>query len=102
MFKYNIKQISKIGRTRSINKPWITKSFSTLFDDELFLRNKEFAANFKESVYHKVFYDINLQNTLNSLFLINREINNIVFVGPNPYLFLEKLPPSKLIVLLFD
>lgn len=84
-FRYN-------AGIKNINK----KSFSNLFNDELLLRNKEFAANFKESIYHKVFYDINLQNTLNSLYLINRDVENIVFIGPNPYLFLEKLPPSKL------
>jgi hypothetical protein len=75
------------------------KKFSKLFNDDLFIENKKFAANFKDSIYHKVFYDISLQYTLNSLFLINKEINNIVFVGPNPYLFLEKLPPSKYLFL---
>ncbi len=83
-----------VAGIRNINK----KMFSNLFNDDLLLRNKEFAANFKDSIYHKVFYDINLQNTLNSLYLINREIENIVFIGPNPYLFLEKLPPSKLTI----
>jgi hypothetical protein len=100
MFKNNVKQIINLRRKNNslINNLKIKKSFSTLFNEELFLRNKEFAANFKDSVYQKVFYDINLQNTLNSLFLINREIKNIVFVGPNPALFLEKLPPSNYIL----
>lgn len=98
MLKNNIKHFFKIGRAKFNNKHLTKRSFSNLFDTELLIKNKQFAANFKDSVYHKAFYDINLQNTLNTLFLINREINNIVFVGPNPYLFLEKLPPSKIYI----
>jgi len=95
MLKKTIQKFFKIDKINIINKHITKRSFSNLYNNELFIRNKDFAANFKDSVYHKVFYDINLQNTLNSLFLINREVKNIVFVGPNPYLFLEKLPPSK-------
>jgi len=96
MLKIKLNNLIRLNFSNIHNKLITKRKFSTLFNDELYLRNKEFAANFKDSIYHKAFYDINLQNTLNSLFLINREISNIVFVGPNPYLFLEKLPPSKI------
>lgn len=71
------------------------KNFSCLFNEDLYLANKDFASKFKDNSYNKALYDINLLNTLNSLFLVKKDIENIVFVGPNPYLLLEKLPPSK-------
>jgi len=74
----------------------IRKNFAKIYNEKLLLQNKEFSAKFKDSNYFNFFYDINLKHSLNSLFIIKKDIKNIVFVGPNPNLFLEKLPPSKI------
>jgi hypothetical protein len=87
----------KLNRFKSFNSfnP-IRKNFAKIYSEKLLLQNKEFSTNFKESTYFNFFYDINLKHSLNSLFMVKKEIKKIVFVGPNPNLFLEKIPPSKI------
>jgi hypothetical protein len=85
----------KLNKLKSFNFLIPTrKSFAKIFNEKLLLQNKEFSAKFKDSNYFNFFYDINLKHSLNSLFMVKKEIKNIVFVGPNPSLFLEKIPPS--------
>ena len=66
-----------------------------ILNKSLYQSNKNFAIQFRDSLGFKELYDINLLNLINSMFLINKPFTKVVFVGPNPQLFLEKLPPGN-------
>jgi hypothetical protein len=76
----------------------VIKTFTNnIVNKETYKFNKNFASKFRESIQFKNLYDLNLLNLINSIFLIKKELDTIVFMGNNPDLFLEKLPKSNLI-----
>jgi hypothetical protein len=72
-----------------------TRKFSSLtFDIKAVENYRGTASNFRESIYQKFLFDLNLKNLLNSMFLITKKFETVVFVGPNPEIFLINRPSS--------
>jgi hypothetical protein len=65
-----------------------------ILNKSLYKSNKEFANKFRDSFGFQQLYKNSLLNTINSIFLINRPLNVVAFMGPNPELFIERLPPG--------
>jgi hypothetical protein len=71
------------------------KHFSSLIFDQKAVQNyKDNAAFYRDTIYHKFLYDLNLKNLLNSMFLITKKFETVVFIGPNPESFLINKPSS--------
>jgi hypothetical protein len=71
------------------------KQFSSLIFDQKAVQNyKDNASFYRDTVYQKFLYDLNLKNLLNSMFLITKKFETVVFVGPNPESFLLHKPSS--------
>lgn len=70
-----------------------------ILNKNLYKYNKDISARLRNdnnyNFYHHFLYDINLMNLMNTMFLVKRDFEKIVFIGPNPDMFLKKLPPSK-------
>jgi hypothetical protein len=66
-----------------------------ILNKSLYQSNKDFANKFRDSFGFQQLYKNNLLNTINSMFVITRPLNVVAFMGPNPELFVEKLPPSN-------
>lgn len=73
-----------------------------ILNKSLYQTNKIFANQFRDSMGFKEMYDINLLNLINSMFLITKPFTKLAFVGPNPQLFLEKIPPGLFSLFLSD
>lgn len=71
------------------------KQFSSLVYDLKAIENYRDSSSFyKDTVYQKLVYDLNLKNLLNSMFLITKQFDTLVFLGPNPESFLINKPSS--------
>ena len=65
-----------------------------MFDKKIYIANKEYSATFNEgfNIYKTMLYDLNLKNLMNSLHVVRRDFENIVFYGSNPITCLLNLP----------
>ena len=71
------------------------KHFSTILFDSKALQNyKDTSSHFRETIYHHVLYDLSLKNLLNSMYIITKQFDTVVFIGPNPDCFLLNTPSS--------
>ena len=71
------------------------RQFSSLFFDVKAIQNyKDISSHYRGSVYHQLLYDLNLKNLLNSMFLITKKFDTLLFIGPNPEIFLQNKPAS--------
>jgi NADH dehydrogenase [ubiquinone] 1 alpha subcomplex assembly factor 5 len=78
---------------KSFTKNFCSSSSSNLMIDKLlYKQNKDFASKFRDSDAFHYLYNTNLLNIINSMFLITKKFDNIVFMGNNPDLFIKKLP----------
>ncbi len=66
-----------------------------ILNKTLYKSNKEFASIFRDTDAFHYLYNTNLLNIINSMFLIKKGFENVAFMGPNPDIFLSKLPPGK-------
>jgi hypothetical protein len=76
------------------NRSLIKFSFSTI-NKALLRRNKDFSTNFRDSDEFHYLYNTNLSNIINSMFIIRKNFENLVFMGNNPDYFLKKIPKCK-------
>ncbi len=84
----------------TINKTIIRNfSSSNIIDSNVVKRNKDYASKFRDSQEFRSLHDMNLLNIINSSYLIKKEISNIVFMGSNPDLLLQKLPNSNILLI---
>ena len=88
MLKNVNKTISLVLQNRKTN-------FSSLIYDLKAVQNyKDNASIYRNTIYQKFLYDLNLKNLLNSMFLITKKFETVVYVGPNPECFLLQKPSS--------
>jgi len=68
-----------------------------ILDKQIYNTNKEFSAQFREgmNIYQNSLFDLNLKNLLNSMHLIRRDFETLVFYGNNPETYLLSKPPCK-------
>ena len=86
MFKNVLKLISSKS---------IRRQFSSLLYDLKAVQNyRDNSSYYKDTVYQNLLYDLNLKNLLNSMFLITKKFDTVVFIGPNPESFLINKPSS--------
>lgn len=67
-------------------------SSNLMIDKQTYKQNKDFASKYRDSDAFHYLYNTNLLNIINSMFLITKKFDNIVFLGNNPDLFIQKLP----------
>ncbi len=73
------------------------RQFSKILNTSGYIHQKNITAKlFKDNIYSSILYDYNLVTLINSMFLITKNFDTIVFVGPNPHTFLMNKPPSTL------
>ena len=94
--KFNLKSIlNKSKESNNNNFQQLNKFyFSTIYNKNVYISNKNFAAKFRDTQEFHYLYNINLINLLNSMFVLRRNFDTIVFLGMNPEIFLEKIPQS--------
>lgn len=79
----------KGGRFKNI------KSFSkTMFNMELHNRNKDFASKFRDDIEYELLYNTSADTLLNSISVIKKKLNNLIYIGSNPDYFLKNFPKS--------
>ncbi len=97
--KINLKNLSNFIFRHKYSFNYLNKfskfSISNIIDKEAYKSNKNFAAKFRDTQEFHYLHNINLMNLLNSMFVLRRNFETIVFLGSNPDIFLEKIPQSK-------
>jgi hypothetical protein len=72
----------------------LNKKFFSIVSKQVYQDNKNFAARFRDSKSHNLLYDRNLMNITQLLYLVKKPFEKIIFIGPNPDIFLTSLPWS--------
>ncbi len=88
----SVNYFSTCASTSSSN----TIASSTMMNKTLLKNNKDFSSKFRDSEEFHYLYNTNLLNIVNSMFLINKKFDNLVFMGNNPDIFIKKLPKCNL------
>jgi len=65
-----------------------------MFNRELKSKQRGNAAKFKETTGFRALFDLPLMTMIKRLPGIKKEYESVSFVGPNPYLFLNHIPPG--------
>eukprot|EP00347_Sterkiella_histriomuscorum_P009114 403342468 len=75
-------------------KTLTNKAPQIVFNRPLKFAQKSNSAIFKETQSYQALYDFPLMTMISRLQGIKKNFRNIVFIGPNPYLFLQHLPKT--------
>ena len=71
------------------------KNLPKFFDRLKFVHNRDFSANFRESLYLQYLHEISASNMGELLEAVKKEFHDVAFVGNNPEVFLNNMAWSK-------
>jgi len=96
--KANITNITKLYTNNKYQRFFFSAKLK-IFDKKIYNSNKDYSATFNEdfNIYKSMLYDVNLKNLMNSLHVIRRDFQTLVFFGSNPVTCLLNRPSGKII-----